>query len=463
MASNSISFLSSGKRSILRFAVWPIVLLPPLFIAIIIRLYGLDIPHMDQWEMVPLLQAASEHKLTFAQLWVPHNEHRLVIPRLIMLAMAWVTDWDIRYELLINFLFALVILTILERIIRKTVKRFAPETSWLTFLLSLTASIMTFSITQWHNWVWGWQIQIFANVLGAITVAWAVSQEEYHWPWIILGLLGALGATLSFANGLLLFFLFAGGLWLSQGIHILSPLRTGLIAAFALGITLTAIYLVGIKVSPQDPFVFVGILPYLRYTLAYIGSGLGLWSLSVSIAWGAVGFSVLFVAVTYLRIRNSRNIKTITPFLLLACFSILSAVLSAFGRIPFGEKQALASRYVTISSLFWIAVVVAAALAVIQLRQDSQRSQAFKVGVLSGLGFLALLAILSTGISWNTSFKSLQRYHGTHQIGLECVRQYEKSPDKCLRIHYPDPTVLRERARWLDANHLTLFGKVSRR
>src|ERR1700712_5245275 len=47
--------------------------------------HGRDIPYMDDWEMVPVLMG--EQPITLKWLWSLHNEHRIVMPRLIYLAV----------------------------------------------------------------------------------------------------------------------------------------------------------------------------------------------------------------------------------------------------------------------------------------------------------------------------------------------------------------------------------------
>jgi hypothetical protein len=427
-----------------------LALVPPVTVALVVWRYGLDVPHMDQWELVPLLQAAAEGRLTLAQLWAPHNEHRLLVPRLVMLALARVTAWNIRYELVVGFLAALATWTLLARLVGATVLPLArPLGPWLVLALSLAV----FSLTQWHNWVWGWQIQIHANVLGAATVAWSLGPRRGSVRALALALAGASLATLSFASGLLLFVLLPAALLLAPE----GGRRRVWMAALALaaGLAAGAVYLAGLGLAAPSPLARPA--ASARYALAYLGAGLGGFSHPVAILWGGLGLVVLTAGTTLLWRRDPAARRVLPPWLLLAAYAALSAVLSAAGRLPFGERQALAPRYVTISSLFWAALVVVTAIAAARLPRIAPHSPRLVRIVRLAVAVAALLAVLSAGASWVAAGAGLRRYHAAHRVGLECVRRYAGAPDDCLRIHYPDPAVLRARAGWLAARGLSLF------
>ena len=45
-----------------------------------LRAFAVNIPFMDDWQFVPLLEKAKNGTLTFQELWAPHDEHRLFLP-----------------------------------------------------------------------------------------------------------------------------------------------------------------------------------------------------------------------------------------------------------------------------------------------------------------------------------------------------------------------------------------------
>jgi hypothetical protein len=60
----------------------------------LIAVYGSNVPYVDDWEMVPYL--TGERPVTPAWLWSEHNEHRTVIPRLLLVGVFHVGGRDFR-------------------------------------------------------------------------------------------------------------------------------------------------------------------------------------------------------------------------------------------------------------------------------------------------------------------------------------------------------------------------------
>src|SRR5438128_414906 len=72
--------------------------------------------------------------LRFADLWAQHNEHRLLLPNLVMLALAQLTQWDTRATIVASFVVSLATLGVLGLIIRSTLGRSAPAIAGWVFL-----------------------------------------------------------------------------------------------------------------------------------------------------------------------------------------------------------------------------------------------------------------------------------------------------------------------------------------
>src|SRR6267142_5943506 len=61
----------------------------PLLILIwVVARYAIDVPYLDQWDFAPLIDKMYQGQLTFHDLWMQFNEHRIFFPKLIMLGLA---------------------------------------------------------------------------------------------------------------------------------------------------------------------------------------------------------------------------------------------------------------------------------------------------------------------------------------------------------------------------------------
>src|SRR4051812_12362451 len=80
--------------------VWSLWLLHTWWQYLMIAEYGLDIPYMDEWEMV--LELTGHQPLTLTWIWSLHNEHRLVMGRLLYLAANWLGGGSFRSGMFVD-------------------------------------------------------------------------------------------------------------------------------------------------------------------------------------------------------------------------------------------------------------------------------------------------------------------------------------------------------------------------
>jgi hypothetical protein len=81
------------------WGTWAIMLLFGIgFVAV----YGCNVPQWDDWDVLPWL--AGERAVSWEWLWATHNEHRIVIPKLLLLGLAWLSHCDLRAGMLFNVL-----------------------------------------------------------------------------------------------------------------------------------------------------------------------------------------------------------------------------------------------------------------------------------------------------------------------------------------------------------------------
>lgn len=445
-----------------RLRVWlPLVGagIPPLLIVATVVRYGFNVPFWDQWGLVDFLDKVHAGQFGFNDVWVQANEHRPILPGLVMLALAKATGWDIRYELAANVVVALCVLGMLALLVERTVRTVAPS---LTPWLILTASLTTFSVTQWENWLWGWQLQIFMNALAAVVTVWALARWGARLPGLALALLAASAGAFSWGNGLLLMPLVAFGLLIApQRDHGASRLkRVALAAAVAAGVI--TLYLTGFRYPSYHPtpfFLFSHPLLYGHYVLIYLGGGLGSWSKTVSALWGALGLVTFTWCGVWLWARSPGLRHTLLPWILLGLYGLLSGFMTGIGRAGFGVEQALASRYITISSLFWVSCAVIGALALTRYLADGAVPRSRALTVIAVTASLLTLAGVSYGASWIHAEAALKDSNSRMRRGGECLLDYDRAPDECLRFLYFDVALLRKYAQRLKSLSLGPFAQ----
>ncbi len=428
---------SINRRKVL-FLV--LVLIPPFSIVYFIHHYGLTVPYWDQWELVPLLYKMHSGELSFSDIWAQHNEHRIFFPKLIMLTLAYMTDWNIMYELYTNLVIAALTLFFLFILLRQTFSNHNCAAAKGLFIIS---SFLIFSPIQWENWCWGWQLQIFLTVLGAVAAVWSVSR----WPGQLKGVLGGIGAavlaTYSFNNGLLTWIVI-GILLLRQGDrkwkHIV--LWT---AAFA--VTIAFYYYGYTKPGHHPSLLFFLNHPYdfIRYVLAYLGAPLGFGKKDISISIGLLLIIVLCIAAIRMW-RSNKEEYGLLPWLAIASYAILSAAVTGIGRIGFGVGQALSSRYTTISTLFIISVLVIAVFWANNYTRSYKQLPTKWVVIITSLSTLLVLSYI---LSFSEGKKAFAHRKAHLEKAAACLENVDLATDECLKVLNPDAAIVRERAKML--------------
>ena len=177
-----------------------LAVVPFAYLVWVVSRYAVAVPYWDQWDLVPLLDKMYRGELAFSDLWAQHNEHRPLIPQVIMLGLARLTGWNIRYELGVNVGLACGVFAILAWQIRATGRTLG--VAGLRWAIP-ASSLIVFSISQYQNWLWGWQIQMFLNMLAAVGGMVLLAQPAFAWRRFAAAALLGIMATYSFANGVL--------------------------------------------------------------------------------------------------------------------------------------------------------------------------------------------------------------------------------------------------------------------
>ena len=351
-----------------------LALLPLAILIWTVVQYAVAVPYLDQWELVPYLEKMYQGELTFHDLWAQHNEHRIFFPKIIMLLLARLTHWNIRYELAVNILLALGIFAVFIRQVKMTERKLAvARLPWAIPAISL----VVFSISQYQNWLWGWQLQMFLNLLAAIGVIVLLANGAFGWRRFATAVLLAVVATYSFADGALVWPIGLLLLVVTAGVPQRKAAVIGWIGVGTL--TLVSYFYHYHKPEEHPPLglMFKMPLAYAAYVFKYLGAtcaeGLGGDTAKDGVLALVIGLPATVVtgwAGWMLIRRKIADVQTLLPYFGLILYSVGSALVTGVGRLGFGSNQALASRYCTMTVPLWVSLVVF----LILLRMDSYRA-----------------------------------------------------------------------------------------
>lgn len=430
--------------------------IPPIVIARATNHYGLDLPYWDQWSFVPTLVAAMEGHLRFGMLWEQSNEHRLVLPKLLMIGLAHLTRWNVRAEMAASVVVALGTFAALVALIGRTVRPLAPVLSrWLV----LATSVLLFSMCQWENWTWGWQVQIFMNVFASVLAACGLAWFGATWRGVTTMCAAGLVAVLSFASGLCLLAAIPLGLAFAAAVRRGNGVLPKIAVATGFGAAVFGLYMRGFQHPAHHPSPLIALAQpgaYLYYVLAYVGSSLGSWSpLHAAIA-GGCGVLALVVAAGWICSREPACRAALPPWILLACYALLTGAMTGIGRLGFGVGQALAPRYTTITALFWVSCLAVVGLAIARALRNATLGTAHLVLVATAACALTLAV---EGFAWSSyhGYNAIRQRRDAVRRARACARYPDKAADDCLRLVFPDAATVRAGAKELRRVRLGLF------
>lgn len=340
-----------------------LTLVPLAWLIWVVGKYSVEVPCQDQWELVPLLEKMFQGGLTFHDLWAQHNEHRILFPQIIMLGLARLTGWNIRCEMAVNVLLAAGIFAVLVRQVNKTARKLGMAgLPWAMPALSL----IVFSIAQYQNWLWGWQIQMLLNLLAVLGGIVVLAGEPFGWRRFAVAALLGVVASGSFANGVLF--------W-PIGLLILLVVTTGGRQRFAAtaGWLLIGALTVGACFhhyrKPEDhppcDLLFQQPLDYAAYVLKYLGNICAQYvggdtptDGDIALASGFGGIVAMGWAAGMLLRRKIADFRTLLPCFAMSLYSVVTALVTGVGRLGLGSNQAIYSRYCTMVVPFWASLVI---------------------------------------------------------------------------------------------------------
>ncbi len=351
----------SGQARLLRAASvfsYLILLGGMLTIVVTLRMVMLSYTSLPVWDGWAQIAAAKDGAgpLSFSWLWAQHNEHRLLIPKLFLLADL---SWDHARQ---TFLLAsIMVVQLLHWVVLSwSMRRLG---NWRGTLWRSGAGLAVFCLfcpSQWENFVTGFQTcfvlpGLFATVaFASLLLYWgelpAGSSHRRSEKWLLLSLLATLGANYSLASGNLL--------W---PVLVVAALLLRLPIAAVLSYALTGAVSIALyfhnytrPLQHADPLASLHApLTLLQYLSAYFGSSWVHTNLRRAEFIGALGLLLAAAAIVRLwsYIRAHRSFAVLLVFSIAFC--IASGLITGTGRLNLGLMQAFSSRYQTVALVFW--------------------------------------------------------------------------------------------------------------
>lgn len=290
-------------------------------------------------------------------LWTQHNEHRIVLSKLLFLIDLSVLDGTTPFLVLVNLALAGGIAAQFIAFLRHLPDGRA--LAWVPWFLV----IVMFSRLQDENLELAFQSQFFLVYLlplSALFLAAKSATDQRHTRlYFLASTLCALAALGAMANGILAL----PALLVFALLTRMSFLRIALLAA--LSIVSVLVYLQGYAKPPGHSSLMDSLVQYpkemLAYTLLYLGGAFEATAPIARVKFGigmSMGLLLIFLLARKARTEFPKGRAAAFQIALIgfAGFVIVTAIMTAGGRVEFGIAQATATRYHTPSLMCWLAI-----------------------------------------------------------------------------------------------------------
>lgn len=415
-----------------RILLVTLYIFPVLLLLWFLANFSVNVPYWDQWRLTPIFEKVAEGNATFFDFFTVHGHHRILIPKLIITALAFATKWNTQAEIICSVIFVIITFFAVCKIAQIN---FHNQNQNIINIANILSCLFLFSLVQHQNWLWGFTLFWFLTNLCLIMAVYLIHVLE----------------NISAKRRIFLaaIFCFIGSFTLIQGLFswlVLIPSIlsiegkakqkiTRLVIWSLLFVVSCIIYAINFNpIREPKPFLFTE-KPFLiiNYFLAVIG--LPLVRLPIpAILTGLILFSS-FLFFTYYFLNKPFYKLTFfpptIPWLTIGTFSIISALSISVGRAEYGVENAMtSSRYTTTSILLIISLVYLLALFI-------QKQQKY-------LLIYKILAVAITGIMLINSLYVVRNiklsfpYIESRKECLEIINYLEDSefiktsPDSCL-------------------------------
>jgi hypothetical protein len=376
-----------------RLSGWLLVLLvfaPALFTAKLVWTKAVDVGTWDMWENAALLQKWHDGSLTWGDLYAPQIQHRIVVPRLIILAMTHLSGGDFRWEMYANYLLIATVAVLVWRLVNRTLG----GSPW-RWPLMFAFNLLLFCPMHYQQLLWGssmWSLIPMPCLLGGILLLTPRESRTTSWWRFAAVILLAQIATHSFAHGLATWPILLGLMLINPA---LGPMRhrvviTGVgaaIAAVTIGLYFTnfvnvAAHAYGLKPGEHALLAGSGLFEgdHLRMAVRFFFAFLGTWfsrtpfvdrPVDHAVVLGQITFAV-FAAVAIFALRH-RLWRSTLPWLALAAYVLVVGVMMSKRGADTDDHRAVTPRYLAISQQFLIATIaMTATLGAVFRRADDR-------------------------------------------------------------------------------------------
>ncbi len=165
-----LKIFSQSKILLLTLYIFPVLLLL-WFLAN----FSVNVPYWDQWRLTPIFEQVANGNATFFDFFTVHGHHRILIPKLIITALAFTSKWNTQYEIICSVVFVIITFFAICKIAELKLEN---RNKNILHIANILSSLLLFSLVQHQNWLWGFTLFWFLTNLCLIMAVFFL--HSYH-------------------------------------------------------------------------------------------------------------------------------------------------------------------------------------------------------------------------------------------------------------------------------------------
>ncbi|NEP88952.1 MAG: hypothetical protein F6K18_20125 [Okeania sp. SIO2C2] len=397
-----------------------VILLPALYILFMISKAG-ELLNFDYWWMIQNIYSIDGFSTNIFDWMFRANEHFVLIPAIIYAVNIFVTKGSNIGLCLATFFLACIQGTFLIALVPNTLKKYRT----ILLLLILFISIFNFTPAAAHNWMRGysgvhWVIANLFVIASIFCVNRLVESQQNRFAIasIIWGFLGCI----SYSTTL--------GIWpILCAVAILFKLpKRFTISYIIFSILVIGIYFLTYTTPSHHPSLSkLNLINIIAYIPVYLGA---IFTHNIPVASTIGWFGLILTGIFFTYWLFSSYPQDWLPWLSIITYTLGTALMAAVSRSGFGVEQAIASRYATLPSLFWLSLII---LIFLWLQQQQLTLKKQWYFVMPLVAVLTVLTILMYRVGTET-FREIA-HRATYQplVGLS------------LQLGIYDPVLIKEK------------------
>ena len=423
---------------------------PCLICLLFVNSNAVNVPFLDEWEMVTLDAKMRAHNLTFSDLFEQHNEHRIFFMKLAYLGLMYISNFNV----IVPMWFSFAMIVLMAFIILHYIATRNSVSDKRKYLFAVLASFLVFSLTQYENLLWGFQIG-FVMVLCISVLSCYFLCRMFHATrkaarntYFIIALLAAVVDSFSSSQGLIT--------WITGlAVFVMVFRKKTFSSPHFIIWTLTAIatwivyFYDYVKPEHHPPLTLLFEHPgiFLNYFFSITGNAV---SGSFKAGTTAIGIVLLlFFLIACVKIWKGKQVQPFIFPLALALNSLFILGSIAVGRLGLGVEYSLTSRYTSFS----IYAVIGLLLLWMELKDKGKKKKVIK----NMSNVFVIFLLLFIPLTMAEGFQNGKKIKTDRAYSAYILETANIQPNQFLQRLYPWPDSVRTRAAYLEQEKLHVF------